>query len=115
MAHHDALTSLPNRLLFRERMETALARLTGPGDSLAVLCIDLDHFKDVNDTLGHPAGDALLRAVAGRLRNCIRDCDVVARLGGDAVRHPADFGGSARRSGEPGATDRGEPGADLRC
>ena len=83
MAHHDALTSLPNRLLFRERMETALARLTGPGDSLAVLCIDLDHFKDVNDTLGHPAGDALLRAVAGRLRNCIRDCDVVARLGGD--------------------------------
>ncbi len=83
MAHHDALTSLPNRLLFRERMETALARLTGPNDSLAVLCIDLDHFKDVNDTLGHPAGDALLRAVAGRLRKCVRDCDVVARLGGD--------------------------------
>ena len=83
MAHHDALTSLPNRLLFRERMETALARLATSGESLAVLCIDLDHFKDVNDTLGHPAGDALLRAVAGRLRNCIRDSDVVARLGGD--------------------------------
>jgi diguanylate cyclase (GGDEF)-like protein/PAS domain S-box-containing protein len=83
MAHHDALTGLPNRLLFRERMEAALERIRRPSDAVAVLCLDLDYFKDVNDTLGHPAGDALLEAVAGRLRNRIRTGDLVARLGGD--------------------------------
>ncbi|MBV9783459.1 MAG: EAL domain-containing protein [Acidisphaera sp.] len=83
MAHHDALTSLPNRVLFRERMEQALGKLHRQNDSLAVLCLDLDHFKDVNDTLGHPAGDALLEEVAKRLQDCVRDADVVARLGGD--------------------------------
>ena len=83
MAHHDALTGLPNRLLFRERMEAALERIRRPSDALAVLCLDLDYFKDVNDTLGHPAGDALLEAVARRLRGCVRTGDVVARLGGD--------------------------------
>jgi diguanylate cyclase (GGDEF)-like protein len=83
MAHHDELTDLPNRLLFRERMETALASGRGRERGLALLFLDLDHFKNVNDTLGHPLGDALLRDVARRLRSCIREGDLVARLGGD--------------------------------
>jgi diguanylate cyclase (GGDEF)-like protein len=83
LAHHDALTSLPNRVFFRDRMDEALRGLAGRRGGLALLCLDLDHFKTVNDTLGHPAGDALLEAVGRRLRNCARDTDVVARLGGD--------------------------------
>jgi diguanylate cyclase (GGDEF)-like protein/PAS domain S-box-containing protein len=79
MARHDALTNLPNRLLFREKMEQALKR----GEELAVLFIDLDRFKSVNDTLGHPVGDALLCAVTRRLQMVIRGSDTVARLGGD--------------------------------
>ena len=82
MAHHDALTGLPNRVLFREHMEHELTRARR-GESLAVLCLDLDHFKHVNDTLGHPIGDCLLQAVADRLRECARETDVVSRLGGD--------------------------------
>ncbi len=79
MARHDALTNLPNRLLFREQMEQSLAR----GEKLAVLFIDLDRFKNVNDTLGHPVGDALLCAVTKRLQLAVRGADTVARLGGD--------------------------------
>ena len=82
MAHHDALTNLANRVLLRERLEDTLERRS-QDDEVAVLCMDLDRFKEVNDTLGHPMGDALLQAVAARLRNCVRDLDVVARLGGD--------------------------------
>jgi diguanylate cyclase (GGDEF)-like protein len=82
MARHDGLTDLPNRLLLHERMEEALGRVRR-GESLAVHCIDLDHFKSVNDTLGHPLGDKLLRQVAQRLRDALRDVDTVARLGGD--------------------------------
>jgi diguanylate cyclase (GGDEF)-like protein len=82
MAHHDVLTNLPNRVLFREKMEEGLARVER-GETLAVLCLDLDHFKAVNDTLGHSMGDMLLRAVAARLLNCVRDVDTIARLGGD--------------------------------
>jgi len=83
MAKHDALTDLPNRVLLRERLEHALA-VTGRGGShLAVLMLDLDRFKEVNDTLGHPVGDALLQAVAARLRGCNRETTMVARLGGD--------------------------------
>lgn len=83
MAHHDALTSLPNRVRFKEQLELVLGNPQGNDRSGAVLCLDLDHFKDVNDSLGHPAGDQLLEVVAQRLRGCCRDTDVVARLGGD--------------------------------
>jgi diguanylate cyclase (GGDEF)-like protein len=82
MARHDALTDLPNRVLLRERLVEALARVER-GHRLAVLCLDLDHFKNVNDTLGHPVGDELLRAVADRLRACVRDTDTISRVGGD--------------------------------
>ncbi|HZP75527.1 MAG TPA: EAL domain-containing protein [Pseudolabrys sp.] len=79
MARHDALTNLPNRVLFRERMEEALSR----DETFAVQFIDLDRFKSVNDTLGHPIGDALLCAVTKRLQTAVRGSDMVARLGGD--------------------------------
>ena len=82
MAHHDALTGLPNRVLFHERLAEAVAR-GRRGDTCAVLCLDLDHFKAVNDTLGHPVGDALLQEVTKRLLTQVRDTDIVARLGGD--------------------------------
>jgi len=83
MAHHDALTGLPNRILLHERLDEALLRVRWYEEKLAVLCLDLDKFKNVNDTLGHAAGDKLLVAVAERLRKCVRDCDMAARFGGD--------------------------------
>jgi GGDEF domain-containing protein len=82
-ASHDALTGLANRVLFHEQLEMHLGRWRQEGTQFAVLCLDLDRFKSVNDTLGHEIGDALLRVVADRLRNCLRDGDIVARLGGD--------------------------------
>ncbi|WP_181420836.1 putative bifunctional diguanylate cyclase/phosphodiesterase [Rhodobacter viridis] len=82
LAHHDGLTGLPNRAVFLERLETALARVRR-SRGCAVLLIDLDRFKEVNDTLGHPAGDALLSAVAERLRTEVSEADTLARLGGD--------------------------------
>jgi diguanylate cyclase (GGDEF)-like protein len=83
MAHHDTLTQLPNRVLFRNSMDDVLRHLAKDGKHLALLYLDLDKFKYVNDTLGHPAGDALLEAVARRLQACVRESDIVARLGGD--------------------------------
>ncbi|MEC9246777.1 MAG: EAL domain-containing protein [Pseudomonadota bacterium] len=83
MARHDTLTDLPNRLMMREQLEEILASSNERGLSTAVMCVDLDNFKSINDTLGHPVGDALLRAVAGRIRNTVRETDAVARLGGD--------------------------------
>lgn len=82
MAMHDMLTDLPNRVSFRKALTTALERVHR-GEETAVLYFDLDHFKRVNDGLGHPVGDALLKAVAQRLRACVRETDSVARLGGD--------------------------------
>jgi diguanylate cyclase (GGDEF)-like protein/PAS domain S-box-containing protein len=82
LARHDALTGLPNRLLFRETLDRTLAHAR-MGQLLALHCLDLDQFKDVNDTLGHPVGDGLLRAVAERLEDSLRETDFVARLGGD--------------------------------
>ncbi|BAT58973.1 cyclic di-GMP phosphodiesterase Gmr [Variibacter gotjawalensis] len=82
LARFDALTGLPNRAYFRERMDRVIA-LTQRGESCAVLFVDLDQFKNVNDTLGHPIGDALLRVVAERLGSIVRDTDLVSRFGGD--------------------------------
>ena len=83
MAHHDALTGLPNRVLFGERLNAALEAVQTDAAGFALLCLDLDRFKDVNDTLGHAVGDRLLRAVAGRLTACLGADDLVARFGGD--------------------------------
>jgi diguanylate cyclase (GGDEF)-like protein len=106
MAHHDALTDLPNRVLFRERLAEALSGV-GRGSKLAVLYLDLDRFKGVNDTLGHPVGDELLKVVAARLRHCVRETDTVARVGGDefaiiqtGIDQPLDTAVLARRVGE---------------
>ena len=83
LAHYDVLTDLPNRLLFNERCGHALERARREGSQMAVMFLDLDHFKHVNDSLGHPVGDALLQAVAQRLKQQLREEDTVARLGGD--------------------------------
>lgn len=84
-ALHDALTSLPNRTLFHDRLTQALAQGRRHGDPLAVLFLDLDQFKAVNDTLGHAAGDRLLIAIADRLQRTVRASDTVARVGGDEL------------------------------
>ncbi len=82
-AYHDVLTHLPNRKLFTDRLRHALTRAKRAGKSVAVMFIDVDHFKTINDTLGHTAGDELLLEMSRRLRECVRDDDTVARLGGD--------------------------------
>jgi diguanylate cyclase (GGDEF)-like protein len=103
LARHDALTNLPNRLLLHENLEQALA-VARRESLLALLCLHLDQFKAVNDTLGHPVGDSLLRAIAERLRQGVRDNDTVARLGGDEfaivqtdIESPIDAMGLASR------------------
>jgi diguanylate cyclase (GGDEF)-like protein/PAS domain S-box-containing protein len=83
LAHHDTLTGLPNRTQFLGRLEAALALAQRSHEKIAVLFLDLDHFKDVNDILGHATGDRLLELVANRLVQCLRATDLVARLGGD--------------------------------
>ncbi len=99
MAHHDLLTGLPNRAMFLEKTDNTTERLQQCGEMLAVLMLDLDCFKDVNDSLGHPAGDALLKETARRLKSVLNDADFLARLGGDefAILQPiaADGRGEA--------------------
>jgi diguanylate cyclase (GGDEF)-like protein len=92
MAHHDLLTGLANRTFFMEKIEEAGARLRRRGEAFTVFMLDLDRFKDVNDSLGHPAGDALLKEMAERLRGSLRETDVLARLGGDefAILQPGE-------------------------
>ena len=82
-AHYDALTGLPNRQLFKDRLERDIMHAKMEHHPLALLFVDLDHFKNVNDSVGHSAGDTLLKMAAGRLRSCVREADTVARLGGD--------------------------------
>jgi len=112
MARHDPLTDLANRVVFVEALVQAIARARRSGKSLAVLYLDLDHFKDVNDTLRHPIGDRLLQAVAERLRASVREVDTVARFGGDEfavivtdIARPASPRSAARKiqyaAGEP--------------
>ena len=97
VAQHDPLTDLPNRELFHDRLDVALARARRENEPLALLYIDLDRFKRVNDNYGHDAGDMLLREVATRLRQCVRESDTIGRFGGDEfavllgnLRQPAD-------------------------
>ncbi len=123
MANHDALTSLPNRRLFQDRLDHALAVARRQGGQLALHVVDLDRFKEVNDRLGHVAGDMLLRVMAERMSACLRAADTLARLGGDefailqldvggpadvmalmdrlfpSIRQPLDIGGTAMRPG----------------
>jgi len=103
MERHDALTDLPNRALMRERLECELQRVRR-GGGLAVFCLDLDHFKSINDTLGYHVGDMLLKSVADRLRGCVREIDTIARLGGNhfaiiltQIEQPGDVVDPARR------------------
>ena len=83
LAHYDVITNLPNRLLFHNRLDQEIKKSQRTNSKLAVMLLDLDHFKEVNDTLGHDKGDTLLKQVAKRLKICIRDTDILARLGGD--------------------------------
>src|SRR5438105_15803871 len=83
LAYHDALSGLPNRLLFKDRLTVAISHAQRDRAKLAVLFLDLDRFKVINDSLGHNIGDQLLQAVAVRVQSCVRESDTVARLGGD--------------------------------
>ena len=91
LAYHDALTGLPNRPLFMDRLIMAVAQASRSNQKIAVFFLDLDRFKDINDSLGHSMGDGLLKAVAERIRRCVREGDTVARFGGDVsgLVHPA--------------------------
>jgi diguanylate cyclase (GGDEF)-like protein/PAS domain S-box-containing protein len=104
LAQHDSLTDLPNRVLFNDRLTQAIALAERQGKQLAMMFVDIDHFKKINDSLGHDVGDKLLQSVAGRLMACVRRSDTVSRLGGDEfvvllsqVEHAEDAAFSARK------------------
>jgi len=105
MAHHDLLTGLSNRALFMEKIEEAGARLRRRGETFSVFMLDLDRFKNVNDSLGHPEGDLLLKETARRLKASLRETDVLARLGGDefAILQSAE---THQQEGAVGLADR---------
>jgi diguanylate cyclase (GGDEF)-like protein/PAS domain S-box-containing protein len=105
MAHHDALTGLANRAAVTQQIDDAAARQRRRGDPFTVLLLDLDRFKHVNDTLGHSAGDALLRQAATRLKGLLRETDVLARLGGDEFA-VIQSGESNQREAASGLADR---------
>ena len=86
LAYHDALTGLPNRLLLQDRFDQAVAHAERMGTRVALMFMDLDNFKQINDTLGHATGDVLLKAVSARLRECVRETDTISRQGGDELR-----------------------------
>lgn len=130
LAQHDPLTGLPNRRLLHDRLSQALARARRNAEIVAVLMIDLDGFKAVNDTYGHKGGDEVLRVTAERLRSCLRGADTVARFGGDefvavvaALAQPADVALVAGKIVDAVArpipplwtTDRGVPDVSIRC
>ena len=105
LAQHDALTDLPNRVLFNDRLAQAISLAERQGKQLAVMFVDLDHFKKINDSLGHDVGDKLLQSVAGRLKACVRRSDTISRLGGDEfvvllsqVEHAEDAAISAQKA-----------------
>jgi diguanylate cyclase (GGDEF)-like protein/PAS domain S-box-containing protein len=104
LAHHDSLTGLANRTLFRDRLAQAMTMAQRTGHGMALLCLDLDGFKAVNDLLGHPIGDQVLIEVGNRLRTCLRDSDTVARLGGDEFAIVQSF--SEQPRGAAGLAER---------
>jgi diguanylate cyclase (GGDEF)-like protein len=104
LAHYDSLTGLPNRTLFRDRLAHAIARADRDNQMLALMFIDLDRFKTINDTLGHHIGDLMLKGVAERIKTCVREEDTAARLGGDEftvileqITAPEDASGVAQK------------------
>lgn len=100
LAHYDSVTELPNRALFLDRLEHEIRKSHRANKPLALMFIDLDHFKEINDTLGHDIGDLLLKEAGARLRNCVRESDTVARMGGD------EFTVILGELDEPGIADR---------
>ncbi|MGZ0052010.1 diguanylate cyclase domain-containing protein [Brevibacillus gelatini] len=98
MAYHDVLTGLPNRRLLYENLQQSLEKAKEAGEMVAALYLDCDHFKQINDTLGHDAGDTFLKMLAQRLQDCVREQDMVARLGGRRVRRHS-YRHSERASG----------------
>jgi diguanylate cyclase (GGDEF)-like protein len=105
LAHHDALTGLANRNLLHQRIHDAIAGVRDHREGFAVLCVDLDRFKIVNDTLGHSVGDELLRQIAERLKDCAHPVDTVARVGGDEF--------VVLQTGLDGADDAGQLAAGI--